>query len=107
MAHTYEELKSLNVAQLREIADTVDDEALKGHSTMHKEHLLPTLCKALGIETHAHHEVVGIDKGSVKEQIKRLKGQRDEALAAHDHTALKRVRRQIHHLKRRMHKATV
>jgi hypothetical protein len=95
------------VAQLREIAKGIDHEAVKGYSVMHKEHLLVSLCKALNIEMLEHHDVVGINKTEIKARVKALKVRRDQALAAHDHAELKSVRRQIHHLKRRIHKATV
>jgi hypothetical protein len=108
MAHTYEELKHRTVEQLREIAKELgDNEHVKGYSQLNKEHLLPAVCKALGIETHAHHTIVGIDKAKVKATIKTLKGDRLKALEAHDHDKLKRVRRRIRRLKRRIHKATI
>ena len=84
-----------------------DHEAVKGFSQMNKEHLIPALCKALGLESHAHHEVVGIDKTSIKTKIRQLKVDRAKAIEAHDHARLKVVRRTIHHLKRRIHAATV
>jgi hypothetical protein len=94
MAHTYDELKGKTVAELREIAkDTV-----QGASQMNKDHLLPALCKALGIETHAHHEVHGLDKETVKAQLRALKSERERALDVHDHLKLKAIRRQMHHL---------
>ena len=94
MAHSYEELKSKTVAELREIAkDTV-----QGASQMNKDHLLPALCKALGIDTHEHHHVHGIDKAAIKAQIRTLKTERDRALDTHDHLRLKSVRRQMHKL---------
>lgn len=105
--HTYEELKSHTVAQLREIAAEIEHDAVHGYTTMHKEPLLHALCVALGLEEHAHHEVVGIDKAAVKRQIRQLKVQRDAALVAKDRRELKRVRRQIHGLKRKIKKATV
>ena len=106
MAYTFEELKHKTVADLREIAKGSDHEAVQGYTQMNKEHLLIALAKALGIQ-HEHHEVVGVDKSSIKARIRQLKTQRGSALAAHDHAQLKIVRRSIHRLKRRIHKATV
>ena len=107
MAHTYEELRKMKVTQLREIADALEEERLEGHNSMNKEHLLPILCQVLGIEAHAHHEVVGVDKGAIKARIRTLKAERDKALVSHDHTQLKTVRKQLKHLKHKLHKATV
>ena len=107
MSHTYEELKHRTVAQLREIASGIEHEAVKGASQMNKEHLLAGLCTALGIDMHVHHEVKGVNKSDLKAKIRDLKKQRDGALAAHDHKQLKTVRREIHHLKRMIHRATV
>jgi hypothetical protein len=101
MAYTYHELKVKTIADLREIAKTVENQdAVKGFSQMNKEHLLPALCQALGIAMHEHHEAVGIDKPALKAKIRALKAKRDEALAAHDHERLKNVRRQIHRINR-------
>jgi len=107
MAHSYEELKKKTVAELREIAKETDHEAVKGYSQLNKEHLLTALCQALDIEQHRHHEVVGVDKASIKKKIRQLKKRRDQALSDHDHAQLKMVRRQIHKMKRNIHKATV
>ena len=106
MAHTIEELKHKTVADLREIAKGIEHEAVQGYTQMNKERLISALAKALGIQ-HEHHEVVGVDKASIKARIRELKTQRESALAAHDHAQLKVVRRTIHRLKRRIHKATV
>ena len=106
MAYTLEELKKKTVAQLREIAKASDHDELKGYSTMHKHELLRALSKSLNI-AHEHHEVVGLNKGAIKAQIKELKHKRDEAVGAHDTSRLKEVRRKIHRLKRMIHKATV
>ncbi|MCH8955765.1 hypothetical protein IIA28_10695 [candidate division KSB1 bacterium] len=107
MAHTFDELKHSTLAQLKEIAKEMDHEAVEGFTQMNKDHLLQALCKALGIEMHVHHEVVGIDKSSIKKQIKELKVERDKALEAHDHKQLKDVRRQIRKLKHKIRRATV
>jgi uncharacterized protein YigA (DUF484 family) len=83
MAYTYEQLKHMTLADLREMAKGNEHEAVQGYTQMNKEHLVGALAKALGIQ-HTHHDVVGIDKASIKV-----------------------VRRTIHRLKRRIHKATV
>lgn len=107
MAHTYEELSKMTVAELREIAKDLDHEAVQGSTQMNKEHLLPALCTALGIDAHAHHVVVGIDKAAYKARIRQLKVKRDEAVKGGDHARLRRVRRRIHRLKRRIRQAMV
>ena len=98
MAHTYEELKRKTIAELRDIAKGIPDERVQGHSQMNKEHLLPALCRALGIDLHEHHTVTGIDKSAIKSTIRDLKKRRDAALESHDHEQLKHLRRQIHQL---------
>ncbi|MBA7568232.1 hypothetical protein ES708_09953 [subsurface metagenome] len=105
MAYTYDELKKKKVTELRAIA--AETEAVTGYSQMNKEHLLKELCTSLKIEMHEHHEVIAENKGEIKSRIKELKIQRDKALSAHNHGDLKKVRRQIHRLKRTLHKATV
>ena len=106
MAYTYEQLKHMTLADLREIAKGTEHDAVQGYTQMNKEHLIGSLAKALGIQ-HEHHDVVGIDKASIKARIRQLKTQRAAALEAHDRAQLKVVRRTIHRLKRRIHKATV
>jgi hypothetical protein len=105
--YTYEELKHKTVAQLREIASGIEHDAVKGASQMNKEHLLIALCSALGVDMHVHHHVEGVNKSEIKAKIRELKKQRDGALIAHDHKQLKVVRREIHQLKRKLHRATV
>ena len=106
MDYTWEKLHKMRVSDLREIAKDMDNEELQGYSTMHKEQLVPALCHALGIEDHAHHEVVGINKTEIKQQIRALKKERDAALETKDKEKLKSVRRDIHHLKIKLRKAT-
>ena len=106
--HTYEELKGMTVARMREIAEGLgDQEVLHGYTTMHKEELLVALCAALGIEAHERHKVVGIDKAAVKAKIRALKKERDALIEAKDGKQLKLVRTRIRRLKRKIHKATV
>ncbi len=108
MTHTYEELKHKTVAELREIAKGVEQhEAVQGYSQLNKDHLLVALCKALGIEMHAHHHAVGIDKSAIKTKIRELKKKRDEILVSKERAELPLVLRQIHSLKRAIRRATV
>jgi Rho termination factor, N-terminal domain len=104
--YTYEQLKHKTVAELREIAKGIEHEAVQGYTQLNKDHLIVAIAKALGIQ-HQHHNVIGVDKAGIKAQIRELKKKRDEALNAHDHAQLKVVRRTIHRLKRRIHRATV
>lgn len=109
--HTFEELKKKTVAQLRDIAKDIEHEAVHGYTTMHKDDLVTALCKALGIEAHVHHEVVGINKARVKAKIAEAKKERDRILSSGESSKerrkqLKTVLRRIHNLKRRIHKAT-
>ncbi len=99
MAYTYEELKAKSLADLQEIAKTLEgNDAIKGHTQLNKAHLLPALCKALNIDTHEHHIVVGINKTAIKSQMRELRQKRAAALEAQDGDALKAIRRQIHRL---------
>lgn len=106
MAHTYEELKGKTVLELREIAKGLPPEAIQGFSQLNKEHLLPALCKALGIDMHEHHHVVGIDKAAVKAKMRALKKERDAALAAHDSKTLHDVRDRLHRLNHQLRSHT-
>lgn len=107
MAYTYHDLKGKSVAELREIAKTIDNEDLKGALQMNKDHLLPVLCKALGIDAHEHHEAKGIDKASIKTRMRALKLERAKALEAHDAARLKTIRRTLHRLNHQIRRASV
>src|SRR5438094_6937836 len=103
MAYTYHDLKAKTIQELRDIAKGVENQdAVQGFSQMNKDHLLPALCKALGIDTHEHLTVVGIDKPAIKAKMRELHAKRDAALEAHDRQLLKSVRRQIHGLNRQI-----
>jgi hypothetical protein len=97
MAHTYEELKKKTVAELRDIAATIQHEAVQGYTQMNKEHLLPALGQAFGIDAREHHVAHGAEKGSAHARMHELKKKRQEAIAAGDHAALKVIRREYHH----------
>jgi hypothetical protein len=98
MAYTYEELRHKTVAELREIAKGIQHDAVQGYSQMNKGHLLPAVCKALGVDMQEHRAVVGIDKAGIKAKIRELKRQRDELLQMENRAQLKDVRRHIHRL---------
>jgi DNA-binding IclR family transcriptional regulator len=105
MAHTFHELKEKTIQELRDIAKDVQHEAVQGFSQMNKEHLLPALCKALGIDVHEHHTVSGIDMAAIKAQMRELKQEKQEkqaALEARNHVRLHQLRRQVHALNRQI-----
>jgi DNA polymerase/3'-5' exonuclease PolX len=109
MAHTYEELKKKTIEELREIAKGLEHEAVQGYTQMNKEHLLPAVCKALGVEMHRHphHEAAGIDKAGLKARMRALKAEKEKAIEAGDHKRLKAIRREHHRLNRRIRAASV
>jgi len=107
MDYTFDDLKHKKVAELREIAKEMDHEEVQGYTQLNKEHLLEAICKALNIEMHVHHEVVGVNKSVIKSQIKELKKERDEAISGKKPDEIKRIRRKIRNLKKTLRKATV
>ncbi len=107
MEYTYEKLSAMTAAQLHEIGLALNHPDLHGIATMHKDKLLPLLCSVLGIEAHAHHHVVGIDKTKVKQEIRGLKRERDAALEGKDGAKVREIREKIHHLKRLLRKSIV
>lgn len=98
MAHTYEELKKKTVGQLREIASSLQHEAVQGYTQLNKDHLLPALCKALGIDAHEHHAAVAAEKGMIKAQMREIKAACEQARDSRDYQTLHRLRRQHHSL---------
>ncbi|HNR69431.1 MAG TPA: hypothetical protein PKN04_13420 [bacterium] len=107
MSHTYEELKKKNVAELREIAATIEDEAVQGYTQLNKEHLLKAICDALKLDMHVHHHVVGLDKTKIKGEIRELKKKRDHAMQEKNKQELVAVRLEIRKLKKKLRKAMV
>jgi len=105
MAYTFEQLNSMTVAELRQIADGIENEAVKGHVTMHKEKLVPAICKALGLEAHAHHLSKDSHKGIMKLEIRKLKQKRTEATAQKNYVELKNIRQRIHNLKGKLRRS--
>jgi hypothetical protein len=103
MDMTFEELRKKSVAELREIAKDLKHDAVQGYTQMNKEHLLPAVCKALGIEAHVHHHVeASFNKAETKARMRKLRAERDKALEAHDSAKLKLVRRELHTLNHRI-----
>ena len=109
MAYTYHDLKLKTVQELRDIAKDVQHDAVQGYSQMNKDHLLPALCKALGIEfhKHPHHAAVGIDKPKMKARMHAIKAEKAKAIGGGDRKKLKSLRREYHRLNRRIRAATV
>ncbi len=109
MAYTYEELKKKTIEDLREIAKGLENDAVKGYTQMNKEHLLPAVCHALGIDVHKHphHDAKGIEKATLKARMHELRAEKEKAVAAGDHARLKALRREYHRLNRRIRAATI
>ena len=102
MAHSYEELKKMTLVELRDVAKDVQHDAVHGYTQMNKDHLLPALCTAFGIDAHEHHAAHSDIKVVARQRLRELRGKRDEALQTHDHEALKLIRRKYHHLNHRL-----
>lgn len=98
MAHTYEELKKKTVAELRDIAKDIPDEAVKGYTQLNKEHLLLAICKALKIDAHEHHAAALADKSAVKANMREIKAARAKAAAAGNDDLADQLRRRYHRL---------
>jgi DNA-binding IclR family transcriptional regulator len=98
MPHTYEELKKKTIAQLRDIAKDIQHEAVQGYTQLNKEHLLPALCKALGIDAHAHHAAAVAEKAAVKAKMREIRAQKTKALENGDHDLVRQLRRHYHRL---------
>lgn len=99
MVHTYEELKKKTVAELREMAAGIDHEAVKGYTQLNKDHLLPAICKALGIEAHEHHAAAAnAEKAMIKQKMRELRADAEKARDTGDHEKLHELRRAYHHL---------
>ena len=78
------------------------------YEQLHKEQLLPILCTVLGIEAHAHHVAVGIDKMPIKQEIRALKARRDaliDAKTPDSKEQLRDVRRRLRRQRRRLRRA--
>ena len=98
MAHTYEELKKKTVAELRDIAKDIQHDAVQGFTQMNKEHLLPAICKALGIEAFEHHAAATAEKARIKARMRELKAAREKGMGAQDPDKLRALRREYHGL---------
>ncbi len=107
MEFTFKELKKKRIAELREIAAEMDSKEVEGYTQLTKDQLLKAVCKALKLDTHEQHEVVGLDKAAIKQQIRSLKKKRDKALEAHNKIELKEIRTKIKNFKKQLRRATV
>jgi hypothetical protein len=100
MAYTYDELKHKTVAELRDIAAGLQHEAVQGYTQMNKEHLLPAVCKALGIDTHEHHAAAVAEKSKVKARMHAIRAALSNS--GGDREKLHALRREYHHLNHRL-----
>jgi Rho termination factor, N-terminal domain len=97
----WHDLQKMKVTDLREMAK--EKLSLEGASGLHKDELVARLAEALGIP-RPHKVVDAAGKTSIKQSIRTLKQERDEAIAAHDHERLQAVRRRIHAERRKLHR---
>jgi hypothetical protein len=109
MAYTYDDLKAMTLAQLRDVARTLESPSVQGYTQMNKEHLLPAICAVLGIDFHHHPHAhvsrgisAGFDRGSAKARLRLLKAARDQAITVHDNAQLHSIRREMHVLKHKL-----
>jgi hypothetical protein len=107
MTYTHHDLKAKTLAELKEIAAGIEDEAVKGYSQMNKEHLVKQLCAVLKIDMHEHHAAKIPEKTSIKAQIRALKQERDKLMGSHDRKQLGEIRAKIGLLKHRLRRAAV
>ena len=100
----FHELSKNTVSRLREMAkEHLPD--LKGVSGMKKDQLVDALADKLGIDK-PHKVVQGLDKASIKAQIRKLKAARAAAVEAKDKAKMKETREQLHQLRRQLRRAT-
>jgi len=97
----WHELHKMKVTDLRELAKQKLE--IEGVSGLHKDELVERLAHAMGI-ARPHKVVEKEGKTGIKQRIRALKVERDEALGAKDRERLHRVRRQIHGEKRKLHR---
>jgi Rho termination factor, N-terminal domain len=98
----WHDLHKMKVTDLREMAK--EKLGLDNTSALHKDELVARLAESMGISRP--HKVVDdvAGKTAIKQRIRALKQQRDEAIAAHDRERLHETRRRIHAEKHKLHR---
>ena len=100
----FHELSKNTVSRLREmVKEQLPD--LKGVSGMKKDQLVDLLADKLGIEK-PHKVVEGLDKATIKAEIRKAKAARATAVAAKDKAKMKQTRETLHKLRRQLRRAT-
>jgi hypothetical protein len=95
------------IAELRDIAKDLTHDAVQGYTQMNKEHLLPAICKALGIDAHEHHAAALAQKTAIKTRLAEIKAARAKALTDGNHDLLRQLRRQYHRLNHSLRSSAV
>ncbi|HSH68700.1 MAG: hypothetical protein P1P84_22235 [Deferrisomatales bacterium] len=101
----YHELEKTTVNRLRELLKEQDPD-ITGVSGLKKQELVDLLAAKLGVAVPSK-VVLGVDKASLKSQIRACKVQRDAAIRDRDRARIKDTRRQLHRLRRSLRRATV
>ena len=99
----YREIQKMTAVKLREVI-TEKFPDVRGVSALKKEQLVVLLADKLGIDRHVHG-TVAIDKTAIKQKIRALKKQRDEAMAAGDTSSLGEIKHAIHKQKHILRRA--
>ncbi len=100
----WHELEKKKVTELREMAK--EHTQLTGVSGMNKEHLVEALAHAMGIEK-PHKVVHSAQKTKIKQEIRALKAERQDAIAKRDKATMESTREKIHRLRRKLRRMAV
>jgi hypothetical protein len=98
------DLQRMTVVKLRE--EALQHGGIVGVHGMNKDQLIAALAPIFGIDLEAAmraaREKVAASKGTLKQEIRALKNERNDAASEHDRTALSKARRGIKKRKRQL-----
>jgi hypothetical protein len=95
----WHDLHKMKVSDLRALAKEKTD--LEGVTGLHKEELVAKLAEVMGIP-RPHKVAEGEGKTAIKQRIRALKAERDQAIGAGDRDRLREIRHGLHREKRKL-----